>query len=229
MTMKKFLILVIILALPFSAIDMSAQRKKTQSRTSQLLKMRSDYLKSLEENPESVDVVNVESCQDAPIFLGIPVKGPIEDMIDALKARGFKDSKVSNSLLMGEFKGLPCKIHVMDSKATDHVVHIQIQPQLNSAGYFDSDGVKKRFNELIDDYGSDSRYVAFSWNKKISQKEDVAYQMRVNDKEYRAKFYEGGDKKKIVAIAIHEYEGKYYVAIHYYNCYYSTLNYDEWS
>ena len=46
---------------------------------------------------------------------------------------------------------------------------------------------------------------------------------------YKAKFYEGGDKKKIVSLSIHEYEGKYYVAIHYYNCYLTSINYDEWT
>ena len=216
-----------------SEVETSSQNAKTSQSTSgkkqnNSTQTKTAFSKQKQSQPvQNIEVVNVESDPQAPIFLGIPVKGSIDDMVVALQARGYEKSKFGKTLLLGDFKGLPSKLHIFDNDKKQ-VCHIQIQPQTDSHAYLDEIGVKLRFNELLDDYGNDSRYVAHPDNKKIPNKESVANEMN-KDKMYKAKFYEGGDKKKIVSLSIHEYEGKYYVAIHYYNCYLTSINYDEWT
>jgi hypothetical protein len=62
----------------------------------------------------------------------------------------------------------------------------------------------------------------------IRDSEDVEFMIVENKKKYRARFYEGGDKKKMVLIALTKHPNKntYGVVINYCNSYFSKTNYD---
>ena len=76
--------------------------------------------------------------------------------------------------------------------------------------------VAKRFNDLLDTFNNDPYYTADPANKRIPDGEDVASEM-LNDKFYKAYFYQRGEKTKRVMLSIHEYEGKYYVGENYHH------------
>ena len=91
--------------------------------------------------------------------------------------------------------------------------------------------IKIRFNTLYEQFQNNPRYISLR-DYTISDDEDIAYELRVNDKRYEAVFYQKPSvtkttlnyteeiiRKKPVWFTISEYLGKFDITMYYDNEY----------
>lgn len=119
-------------------------------------------------------------------FLGFPVDGSKQQMIENLKSKGFSYSTL-NDYLTGQFNGeyVRVLIHTNHSIVDRIVVVFPSTPSKNE--------IKSRFNRLISQFDNNDKYFSLGENIPIPFDEDIAYELTVNDKQYRAGYYYVGD------------------------------------
>lgn len=115
-------------------------------------------------------------------FLGIPVDGYKSEMIQKLKAKGFKYNNVTDCL-EGEFNGKEVEISVVTNN--NKVYRIAVFDK-----YFSDEGdIKIRFNTLCSQFENNSKYIG-SRDQRISDNDDISYEISVNNKRFEASFYQ---------------------------------------
>lgn len=132
--------------------------------------------------------VKTYAQQDVTRFLDIPVDGYKSDMIKKLKAKGFTSNPNSADVLEGEFNGTEVNIYLgtINNKVWRLVV--------SDAYTTEETNIKIRFNELIQQFRNNERYLPESDSiiatYIIPSDEDISYEMLVNKKRYEAAFYQ---------------------------------------
>ncbi|MEE1253213.1 MAG: hypothetical protein UHK52_08985 [Bacteroidales bacterium] len=120
--------------------------------------------------------------EDVIKFLGIPVDGTKQEMIEKLKSKGFTYDQREDDL-QGKFNG--------------EEVLIQVQTQNNKVWRlfimdteFRSEGqIKIRFNRLVGQFENNSKYTPYKESQTIDENEDISYEISVNNKQYDAIFF----------------------------------------
>lgn len=146
-------------------------------------------------------------------FLGIRVKDKIENVQAQLIEKGYVPRIKTSKTHYGKYRDYTAKVTVIysGSNLASAIIVIPVDEDMVSA-----EEVAKRFNDLLDTFNNDPYYTADPANKRIPDGEDVASEM-LNDKFYKAYFYQRGEKTKRVMLSIHKYEGKYYVGENYHH------------
>lgn len=121
--------------------------------------------------------------KDVTKFLGIPIDGFKPDMIEKLKAKGYKYNSTWDRL-EGEFNGRDVYISVVTNN--NKVYRICVFDQY---GVSETD-IKIRFNALCQQFENNKRYFKLEETQTLSQSEDISYQMTVNKKRYQASYYQ---------------------------------------
>ena len=139
--------------------------------------------------------------KDVTTFLGIPVDGTASSMKQKLVSKGFVPKKVgTNEFLEGEFNGTD--VHVWIVTNNNKVYRIM----LSDKNTVDEAQIKIRFNNLVKQFENNKRYHAFA-DYSLSDKEDISYEMGINNKEYVAYYLQDPDFENIdakIQIAIKE-------------------------
>ena len=122
-------------------------------------------------------------------FLGIPMDGSKSEMIQKLKAKGFRyDSELD--CLKGEFNGRDSYISVVTNN--NKVYRIMVRDVTSSS---ESD-IRIRFNTLCRQFENNKKYQSLSSESYIiPEDENISYEMSVNKKRYQASYFqipEGG-------------------------------------
>ena len=122
-------------------------------------------------------------------FLGIPVDGSKSEMIQKLKAKGFRyDSELD--CLKEEFNGRDSYISVVTNN--NKVYRIMVRDVTSSS---ESD-IRIRFNTLCRQFENNKKYQSLSSESYIiPEDENISYEMSVNKKRYQASYFqipEGG-------------------------------------
>lgn len=149
--------------------------------------------------------------QNTMKFLGIPIDGTKEQMISALKNKGYTYD-VKNDILEGEFNGRDVLISVVTNNNKVYRIYV-----VDSNGV-DEAQIKIRFNNLYYQFQGNGKYELSSGNK-LSDDEDLSYEMTVHKKVYDASFVPV-DKSinGMVWYMIHKgLFGKYHIAMFYDN------------
>lgn len=127
----------------------------------------------------------VVCAQQVTTFLGIPVDGSKSEMIQKLKAKGFRSTATHADVLEGEFNGQNVYIIVKTNK--DKVYRIAVT-DINS---IDEASIRIRFNRLLKQFEDNDKYVAsLLGNSYISDDEDISYEITVKSRRYEASFYQ---------------------------------------
>lgn len=121
--------------------------------------------------------------QDVTQFLGIPVDGSKSEMIQKLKAKGFRPSQYDKSILEGEFNGRDVELHVVTNG--NKVYRIVVA----DAGHVDENQIHIRFNTLCRQFEKNPKYASFS-DQSIPDDEDISREMLIHSKRYQAIFYQ---------------------------------------
>lgn len=144
--------------------------------------------------------------KDVTQFLGIPVDGSKSEMVQKLKAKGFRTNPYLKDVLEGEFNGMDVTAHVATNG--DKVCRVMIC----DAKSVDERSIQIRFNKLCRQFERNPKYVSFGYDL-IPDDEDISYEMIVNKKRYEAIFYqkpvELSDStllhKRLMSIALNKY------------------------
>jgi hypothetical protein len=126
--------------------------------------------------------------KDVTQFLDIPVDGFKPEMIKKLKSKGYTINRYNEELLEGEFNGTDVNISIVTNN--NKVWRIAVM----DASYTDETNIKIRFNNLIQQFINNERYIT-ELDSTIAQytipKEvDISYEISVNKKRYEAVFYQ---------------------------------------
>ena len=115
-------------------------------------------------------------------FLGIPVDGKKSEFIFQLKQKGFiYDAK--DDVLTGKFNGMESNVFVSDNHGkVDRVFVADANP-------CDEAQIRIRFNNLLQQFKDNEKYLELDENKPIPDDEDLSYEMTVRSKTYDAAFY----------------------------------------
>lgn len=119
--------------------------------------------------------------RDVTKFLGIPVDGSKSEMIQKLKAKGFKPTSHDKNILEGTFNG--AKVHINIVTNGDKVCRLMVC----DVNPVDIRSIKIRFNNLCPQFENNPKYISFGY-KLIPDDEDIAYEMIVKNKRYEATF-----------------------------------------
>ena len=104
-------------------------------------------------------------------------------MIRKLKAKGFESAPYDKEVLEGEFNGYDVNISVVTNNNKVYRIFIIDANPTNEAQ------IKIRFNNLCDQFFYNLKYTS-SGDQKISEDEDISYEMAVKSKTYDAIFFQ---------------------------------------
>lgn len=122
--------------------------------------------------------------KDVTKFLGIPVDGTKAEMIQKLKAKGFKSSDFDPEILVGEFNGQDVELSIVTDN--NKVYRIMVA---DAKAKSETD-IRIRFNNLCYQFEHNDNYIFFTEDQSIPQDEDISYEMTVKDKRYEAAYYQ---------------------------------------
>ena len=116
-------------------------------------------------------------------FLGIPVDGSKQQMIQKIKEKGYLYNS-NYDRLEGEFNGRDVFIYVVTNN--NKVYRILVE----DAVYSSEGDIKIRFNTLLRQFeNNNQKYFSMSTEDgELSESEDISYEMTVNNKRYEAAF-----------------------------------------
>ena len=114
-------------------------------------------------------------------FLGIPVDGTKQEMIEKLKSKGFTYNQ-QKDVLEGEFNGE--KVVIMVQTQNNKVWRLYIYDETNR-----SEGqIKIRFNRLVAQFENNSKYTPVKESQTIDEDENISHEISFHDKQYQAAF-----------------------------------------
>ncbi len=128
--------------------------------------------------------ITISAQQDVTQFLGIPIDGSKTEMIKKLKAKGFRNNPYLKDCLVGEFNGINVNVYIVTNN--DKVYRIMVC----DANNIDERSIQIRFNKLCEQFENNPKYISLSENQTIPEKEDISYEMTVNNKRYEATFFQ---------------------------------------
>ena len=141
--------------------------------------------------------------KDVTTFLGIPVDGTVSSMKQKLVSKGFVPKKVgTNEFLEGEFNGCDVNVYICTNKNKVYRIMLADNNKVDEAQ------IKIRFNNLVKQFENNKRYHAFA-DYSLSDKEDISYEMGINNKEYVAYYLQDPDFENIDAKIQTAIEEKY--------------------
>ena len=116
-------------------------------------------------------------------FLGIPVDGSKQQMIQKIKEKGYLYNSIYDRL-EGEFNGRDVFIYVVTNN--NKVYRILVE----DAVYSSEGDIKIRYNTLLRQFkNNNQKYFSMSTEDgELSESEDISYEMTVNNKRYEAAF-----------------------------------------
>ena len=157
--------------------------------------------------------ISIYAQQNVTKFLGIPVDGSKAAMIQKLKEKGFTYNTTTD-FLEGVFNGEEVYIRIQTNK--NKVWRIAVG---NKTGQ-DEGQIKIRYNKLFQQFEDNSKYTISETSHKLSDSEDISYEISVHKKQYAATFYQlpyEGAQNRIVWFTIAKEYGKYYIMLFYEN------------
>ena len=116
-------------------------------------------------------------------FLGIPVDGTKQSMIQKLKAKGFTYDQQKDRLY-GEFNGEEVSIAVQTNG--NKVWRIVITDEIDRS----ENQIRIRFNNLVNQFENNNKYMPYKDSQTLSDNENIGHEISVRDKQYAAIFYQ---------------------------------------
>ena len=126
--------------------------------------------------------------KDVTQFFDIPIDGFKPQMIKQIKSKGYTESTTYKDALEGEFNGEEVDIFI-------HTVNNKVwRVGISDKNTTDETNIKIRFNTLIQQFQNNDRYLTLADSivskYTIPEKEDISYEISVNNKRYQAVFYQ---------------------------------------
>ena len=120
--------------------------------------------------------------RDVTKFLGIPIDGTKTEMIQKLKAKGYRWNTYKECL-EGEFNGKDVEISVVTNN--NKVYRIAVM----DATYLNETDIRIRFNTLCKQFSNNEKYISLS-DYTIDEDENISYGISIKNKRYQGSFYQ---------------------------------------
>lgn len=121
--------------------------------------------------------------KDVTRFLGIPVDGSKSEMIQKLKAKGYRYNSTLDCL-EGEFNGSQVYLSIVTNN--NKVWRIAVTDVNN----IDEANIKIRFNNLCQQFKNNKKYISMNQDYTLAEEENIEVQMLLHKKRYQAAFYQ---------------------------------------
>ena len=121
--------------------------------------------------------------KDVTQFLGIPVDGTKTEMVQKLKAKGFKYNSTYD-WLEGEFNGR--EVVLLIAANNNKVWRVAVRDKWTT----DEANVKIRFNALCRQFAKNEKYLPLNDKPELLEEERIGYEMMVNNKRYESHYYQ---------------------------------------
>ena len=158
-----------------------------------------------------VSIAMGTNAQNTIKFLGIPVDGTKREMISKLEAKGYEYNSYDD-YFTGEFNGQDVMISIQT--VNNRVWRVCVINESNT----NETNIKIQFNTLFDQFSNNGKYICVQGNK-LSDNDDISYEMSVHNKRYDAYFMlKDTSINGWVWYMIGEQYGEYTIAIFYENC-----------
>ncbi len=127
--------------------------------------------------------IALHAQKDVTCFLGIPIDGSKPEMMQKLKAKGFRYNSTLDCL-EGEFNGRQVLLVVATNN--NKVWRIMVMDAIASSEV----DIRIRFNELCRQFQKNKKYMAISSTDYfLSEDENISYRIMVDKKQYQAGYY----------------------------------------
>lgn len=123
------------------------------------------------------------SKNDVTKFLGIPVDGTKNAMIDKLIDKGFTYNR-EEDYLEGEFNGRSANVYIATHKKKVFRIMVAFNHLFNEAD------IKLQFNLLCQQFKDNDRYLPYINQPEIPDSVDISYEMIVKNKRFDAAFFQ---------------------------------------
>ena len=144
-------------------------------------------------------------------FMGIPVDGSKTQVIQKLKEKGFVYDSI-NDCLTGQFNGCNSDVFISTNKNKVDRIVVKTLTTLSTAD------IRVSYNNFLWQFNTNNKYIASEKNERISEDEDISYEMNAHDKRYEATFYlKENITQGMVWFRIYRSFGEYSIAIYYDN------------
>ena len=120
------------------------------------------------------------NAQNTIKFLGIPVDGTKREMISKLEAKGYEYNSYRDYLTR-DFNGQDVMIQVQTVNNIVWRIAVADDSGVNETN------IKIRFNNLFDQFSNNGKYICVQGDK-LSDNDDISYEMSVHNKRYDACF-----------------------------------------
>lgn len=121
--------------------------------------------------------------KDVTKFLGIPVDGTKQEMIQKLKAKGFKYDSTYD-FFEGEFNGAEVILYVQTNNNKVWRILVMDKIELSEAD------IKIRFNNLYGQFENNKKYIPMEDYQALAEDENISYGMTIGKKRYDAVFFQ---------------------------------------
>ena len=121
--------------------------------------------------------------KDVTQFLGIPVDGTKTEMVQKLKAKGFKYNSTYD-WLEGEFNGR--EVVLLIATNNNKVWRVAVRDKWT----MDETNIKIRYNDLCRQFAKNGKYCSLNDNPLLSEEENIGYEMLVNNKRYESAYFQ---------------------------------------
>ncbi len=150
----------------------------------------------------------INAQKDVTQFLGIPIDGSKSDMVQKLKAKGFRTNPYNEDVLDGEFNGVDVSVFI----ATHHDKVCRIM--VRDANSVDERSIQIRFNELCHQFENNSKYMTLGSGEFLIPDNENIYLGIKSHKRYEAIYYQKPSelpdtalmKEKLMSIFLEKYK-----------------------
>lgn len=127
----------------------------------------------------------VNAQKNVTKFLGIPVDGTKTEMLNKIRAKGFRNVPGKSDVLTGEFNGQKVNVSVVTNKNKVYRVFLE------ETHTHDEIGIKIRFNELCRQFNKNHKYIrAFDDDYTIPDEEGISYNISSHKKRYQGVYFQ---------------------------------------
>ena len=132
------------------------------------------------------------NAQSVTKFLGIPVDGTEYAFKNKLKAKGFKTLRYATDALEGEFNGE--EVYVSVQTKSGKVWRVVLIDKLSR----NETQIKIRFNNLLDQFFRNKKYISNPENIYITDSERIGYEILINKKQYEGSFFQKDEEESSI-------------------------------
>ena len=139
-------------------------------------------------------------------FLDVQIAGSKETVAQQLMDAGFTEF-TRLDMYEGEFMGEKVSVRISWWKPIKQVVSLFVA----GTQKYESAEAIRRFHNILSEFEKDPKYTADPANRRVPSGAILSHDYLSDNRSFEAKFYQDGDKKKVVTCAVCGMDGLFYI------------------